>query len=209
MIVVMTVPERQNTICADVAQIAGMYVVDTDHCGALPCAIEALECGLSHDGPVTILQDDVSVCRNFRAYLRRFEQYIDEGKQIVKWSDFNCGFTPRGMLPRLVQCEPETFTCTQAVTYSRYWARKILAFLQALPVLNHRPPIHGDDNWICEALKVYNQKYFIHRPSIAQHIGYDSIVSPGLTLTDWRRAHDFVGTDFDPLTWPMPTFQLL
>jgi len=204
MIVVMNVPGR------DIPEgLFGQVAVCTDlhHSGALPTAIDALAMGLDSPGPVTILQDDIRVCRNFVPYLERFLPYIENRQQIVKW--FDPGMSLESKRPRLSQRTPETFAYTQAVTYSSHWAKKILHFLKALAVLDNPPPIHGDDNWICEALKAYGQNYYIHRPSLVQHIGRKSFVAPGLALTDARIAHDFIGLDVDPLDWPTVTFNLL
>jgi len=205
MIVVMNVPERPP-----IEGLTGpvSYCLDIHHSGALPTAIDALSMGLETPGPVTILQDDIIVCKNFVPYIEKFLPYIEHQRQIVKWFDVATPLDPTKR-PRLRQRTPETFTCTQAVTYSSHWARRILHFLKALAVLDNPPPIHGDDNWICEALKAWGQNYYVHRPSLVQHVGRYSVASPGLRLTDARIAHDFIGLDFDPLDWPTVTFNLL
>jgi hypothetical protein len=212
-IVMMTCPPRRpEPIIAAIMH----YAIDLDRKGAFANAITALEMGLSlsgfDGGPVTIVQDDVITCQRFTEYLARLSPYIENQQQIVKW--FHPGqdrWQPYAARPRLVEVDPDTdsFVGTQAVTYSSYWARKILAFLKAVPFVRRVGP-HCDDAWISEALKSYRKTFFIHRPSLVQHIGTDSLVSPGMKLIQYNRfAPDFVGIDFDVMTWPVPQFNLL
>src|SRR5712691_555517 len=154
---------RQTDAIAAIASVC----LDLHHSGALPTAIDAFEMGLSESGPVTIVQDDIVTCLNFSEYVRRFAGYIESQRQIVKW--FHPGlerWAPYLVRPRLAQYSPDRFVGTQAVTYSSHWARKIVNFLKSLAVLDNPPPINGDDNWICEALKTYGQNFYVHRPSI-------------------------------------------
>lgn len=213
-IVIMTAPPRNPLpLIQSLDGGPGIYTVcDTERRGTLSAVTKCLETGLLAYGPVTILQDDIIVCQDFVRYVERLLPVIEKTQSIVKWFDVDdipvADYMER---PRFRKRTPERFEYIQAVTYSRRWAEQILKYLQAIPSeslqCDDRGQYHGDDMYICEALRAYKQPFYVHSPSIVQHIGRDSLVAPGMPLDIAHRrvSQTFVGLDFDVLSWPTLT----
>ncbi len=147
------------------------------------------------DRRVTILEDDVVLCRNALAYMERVQ--LPENLDLVSWYDGHA--VERISLPgrpaggHIVAVQAERFACLQAVTYPQ---RTIRRLLEAPAAARWREP-HGGDNLIAEVLR--GRHYGVHLPNLVDHVGADSIVSPGQSLEGMRRARNFPGADFDAL----------
>lgn len=204
-VVIMTAPPRDTTSLK--ASLAGANIVeavDTQHRGSFWNAITAFAIGVDTGGPFTILQDDILVCRDFVSYVERLLPTIEVQEWIVNWFNVTKPVQPT-VNPVLVWCEPREFYYSQAVTYSSWSARRIYEFLvnEARPEKDDRGQNHGDDQWIRAALEQFREPYLSHLPSLVQHTGQESMVAPGMKLSDHQRvSRNFIGTDFDVMKWP-------
>jgi hypothetical protein len=210
-IIIMTAPPRDPSPLARTLSCNVHYAIDIDREGTLPNVITCFEMGLSLGGPVTILQDDVITCGNFVPYVERLLPTIAAANAIVKWFDVADMPLPGFMeCPRFRLKPSQLFGYIQAVTYSRHNAEQIHKFLTALPepyLRDDRGQCHGDDMYIRQALDCYRKPFWVHSPSIVQHIGIDSLVAPGIPLDmkHKRVSQTFVGIDYDVMQWPAIT----
>ncbi len=212
-IIVMNAPPRNTNELITTIGMGGLRsqafvfeVIDTERRGCFFTAKDVFGAAAEMGGPITVVQDDIAVCRNFADYIGRELDGIERDDLIVSWFDTdrapigdtpNCRYYPR---------KAERFRMTQAVTYSSLWVKKIYVFFTALPTPtpDDRGQVHGDDMWIRECLLCYKKSFLVHSPSLVQHIGEDSLVAPGIQLhapEHARTAQNFVGVDFDPLIW--------
>jgi len=212
-IVIMKHPDRNVDALHTQLQKQGAIVVivgDSNRRGALMCAIDAFTVGVQLGGPVTIVQDDVEICRNFVPYLAQYLPHFERFQTVIQWfmngGAFNAAYDVYKAL--LLEQTPDRFLSTQAVTYSHNTAANILAYLKkAEPGL--RPDDlgckHGDDAIVRDALIWIGKPYYIHVPALVQHVGEDSVVAPGLTLYDgFRQSKCYVGRGFDAMTLKVP-----
>lgn len=126
------------------------------------------------------LEDDITMARNFISYARRWQAD-------VLTSFFNGRGFPEGLR------DAKMFGFNQALKFPA----------RLLEQLTHDPgriPIgRFQDDALAWELQRLEEPVYYHR-SLVQHVGSDSLAHPGEGL-EGRTAADFVGEDFDCLTF--------
>ncbi len=144
-----------------------------------------------------LCQDDVSFCRGIRTYLERVLWPADA---IGVVSLFCPSYYGRGKPYGFHREDRGWDTCgAQAYVFPRVSAE---VFLTTPQVLAHRRqgPRGGEVN-IDSVVGAWCRKvalpYFVHVPSLAQHVGSSSTLYPGAGTFGNRRAADFQGVEWD------------
>jgi len=211
--VIMSCPPRDAEPLATALFLQGAQpciVEDRERKGALWNAIQAFAVGLELGGPVTILQDDIEVCKNFVPYMARYLPHVERFRTVIQWfcngTNYNAGWGVE--TAALVARGPDKFLSTQAVTYPREVAAYILPWLHEIyDIVNpdDRGRRHGDDMHIQSILRRREQGFYIHVPNLVQHVGETSLVGPGITLYDgFRQSKCYPGKGFDALRLVVP-----
>jgi hypothetical protein len=212
-IVVMGCPPRDPEPLATALFLQGAQVCitsDKDRKGALFGAIQAFTVALELGGPVTILQDDVEVCKNFVPYMAKYLAHVERFRTVIQWfcngGNYNQAWGVE--TASLVERAPDRFLSTQAVTYPREVAAYILPWLhqiydQVQPDDKGRK--HSDDRHIQSILMSRQQNFNIHVPNLVQHVGEASLVGPGIGLYDgFRQTKCYPGKGFDAMRLVIP-----
>lgn len=137
---------------------------------------------------LTLLEDDIVICERFLPYV--VEHVHDPGVHVVQW--FANGNVPAGG-PRWHVLEGEQYYFNQATSFSPDFLRVLLAS----PLTASWDVAHTGDILVQKLLHELGWDFAIHRRSLVQHVGYPSMVAPGLKLKDWRVSRTFVGEKFD------------
>jgi hypothetical protein len=212
-IVVMGCPPRDPEPLATALFLQGAQVcitIDGQRKGALFGAIQAFTVGLELGGPVTILQDDVEVCKNFVPYMAKYLHHVERFRTVIQWFCNGGNYNQAWQVETasLVERAPDKFLSTQAVTYPREVAAYILPWLQQIYAQvdpDDRGKRHSDDRWIQSVLMKADQKFYIHVPNLVQHMGEDSLVGPGIGLYDgFRQSKCYPGKGFNALQLVIP-----
>lgn len=216
LVFIMNTPQRSvqslyNTLSADCTVFTVTDWGEYPKRGALPNAIRCFEQALKFEGPFTIVQDDIEVCKNFGRYIVQYMGMLEQLNMPIMWYSYphlwNDGWQPSKTL--LVQYEPERFLNTQAVSYPSKLAGRIHGDLCEMLGGFIKPDdlgfFHGDDQCIQRSLCVRRREFFVHIPNLVQHVGEESIVAPGLTLYDgYRQSRCYVGRGFDAMQLKIP-----
>lgn len=212
-IVIMNCPPRDPEPLATVLFMQGAQVCivsDRERKGALPNAIQAFQVGLELGGPVTVLQDDVEVCKNFVPYMAQYLPHVERFRTIIQWFCNGHNVNQEWHVDRaqLLERNPDKFLSTQAVTYPREVAAYILPWLVRICAevnSDDRGAKHGDDMHIQSVLRARQQNFYIHVPNLVQHVGEDSMVGPGIGLYDgFRQSKCYAGRGFNALSLAIP-----
>jgi len=146
-----------------------------------------------------LCQDDVIFCRGVRAYL---EQTLWPAERVGVVSLFCPSLYARGKLPGFhVEDRGWDTWGAQAYLFSPFSAESLLT--SPIPIQHRRcGPAGGARNidsvvghWCREA----RLPYFVHSPSLVQHIGVTSTLYLGAGIWGNRAAGDFVGEQRDLL----------
>ncbi len=169
----------------------------------------ALECAWElNQGSACILQDDTKICKGFVPYVH--QQFVHQqfsAKEFsgliqlwVRGNDAPRKPPTQRQQPRLEERPGADYKGNQVSIYTpsmQYYLRRWFderAQEEQRDDLGHR---HGDDHEISCYLRARKLNYYIHFPGLAQHVGADSIVAPGMSLDSERVSHHYVGDDFD------------
>lgn len=220
--VIMCCPGREDLVPALRSSLAGHIVVetwDTKREGAMVGAMRAFQLGLDcfKDQPFTVLQDDAEVCAHFGDYVAQFMGDVRECGIIIQW--YAHGWVApslakvwellekRGtarMAGAFEEFGGHDYVCSLATTYPHEWAEKIYLYLR--DQVDHdgqkddQGRMHGDDAAIADVLAYHRKEFYVHVPSLVQHIGHVSMVA-GRSVTleshDARTSRCYVGKDFD------------
>jgi hypothetical protein len=213
-IVIMSCPPRDPEPLATALFMQGAQVcITTDReprKGALFGAIQAFTVGLELGGPVTILQDDIEVCKNFVPYMAKYLNHVERFRTVIQWfcngGNYNQAWDVQDAV--MVERNADKFLSTQAVTYPREVAAYILPWLiqiheQVLP--DDRGRKNSDDRHIQSILMSRQQNFYIHVPNLVQHVGEASLVGPGIGLYDgFRQTKCYPGKGFDAMRLVIP-----
>jgi hypothetical protein len=148
----------------------------------------ALDVALPRE-PITILEDDIEICRGAVEYITRFPLQLFTHVAFVSW--FDAHQAPPGAPPGITYATTGTFYNLQAVT----WHHAIAAAAVASPAWDRWPRRHEGDVLIREVLS--GKRYAVHTPNLVQHVGDASICNPGLLVRGNRISQNWRGPDFD------------
>jgi hypothetical protein len=148
------------------------------------------ECRRSGSDRMLILEDDVELCTNALPYMERAR--LPDAFAFVTWYDGHA--VPRGAARGIYPANALRFICLQAIT----WKPSVAEELLSSPVAAAWPEIHGGDLLIAKALG--GRSYGVHVPNLVQHLGANSVCSPGDTLAGARTANNYQGREFDAST---------
>jgi hypothetical protein len=133
------------------------------------------------------VEDDVLPSAGALAYAARMG--CPRGVAYVSWFDPICRRSNR--LPRVRYFDAGEIIPCQARTFSAHTVAQLLAF-------------RSDPRWLpgggsdaCVAAALGGQWAAVHQPSLFQHVGQESAVDPGSSLSGARIAESFLGDDFD------------
>ncbi len=187
-----------------------LEVWDTDRKGNIPCALRAFEMGLEafKGQSFTVLQDDAQVCRGFAEYVGSFQ----DCPGVIQWyahglvtERTRLGSGPLGQ-PMFTKHRADEFLCSLATTYSPLWALRVqMALADAVEFgkSDDSGQLQGDDAVIKMVLEFWEGEFWVHVPSLVQHIGYVSAVAGrNVTLGSHaaRESRCYVGRTFDART---------
>jgi len=208
-IVIMCCPGREALVARLRGQLRGAIVVevwDSLRQGSLPCALRVFELGLDvfKGRPFTVLQDDAEVCQGFADYLDTFTSDVATNDLVIQWyaHGWVAGKTYRN--PHFAEFGGHDYVCSLATTYSPRWAEKIRSHLRDM--VDHdghkddKGRLYGDDAAIADVLAWERKEFFVHIPSLVQHIGHVSMIAGrqvSLQSHDARTSRCYVGEDFD------------
>jgi hypothetical protein len=139
---------------------------------------------------ITILEDDVELCRNALQYMERAR--LPDVLGFVTWFDGHA-IPPRsgqGIYPVAAQY----FFCLQGVTWRAPTAERLL---RAPAAMAWKQP-HAGDVLIAKILS--GRHYGVHVPNLVQHLGAASVCNPAEKLSGVRVANNYPGTHFDAMT---------
>jgi len=175
--------------------------------GNVPCALRAFEMGLSafKGQPFTVLQDDAELCAGFVEYVDTFTKDVRNLDLVIQW------YAHPWVAPKCQKEDRATFyqhwggnyLVSVATTYSASWAEKVRARLADAvesDVRDDHGTLHGDDALIAQVLDFSGGTFWVHVPSLVQHIGDVSMVAGrkvSLASHDARQSRCYVGKDFD------------
>ena len=185
-------PDRTPTVQG------GIRISDDKREGQFPTYVRALRTALADcRGPITIVEDDVELTAGWEDYVEHYYEWIQQTGQCVQWWCNARMYKPAdGLLsPGLFIHRPGgKFTSLQAVTYSRGVAFLLLAELEHMLSDAPRDDLgrrHGADAAIGRVFYNQRQDFVIHWPPIAQHVGANSMVAPGIALDDGFRTNPY------------------
>jgi hypothetical protein len=180
--------------------------------GNVVCALRAFELGLDcfKGQPFTVLQDDAELCDHFADYAQAFVADVMARNLIIQW--YAHGWVA-GSLQALngdvlfEQFGGRDYVCSLATTYPHEWAEKIRDYLKDQVehdgVRDDFGKMHGDDQAIADVLSYNRKEFYVHIPSLVQHVGHVSMVAGrhvSLESHDARTSRCYVGKDFDART---------
>jgi len=169
--------------------------------GQKPTYWRALAVGLEEarrtgDDRILILEDDVELCTNALPYMER--AHIPRTLDFVTWYDGH--IVPTGAAKGIYPANAQYFICLQGVTWQLATAERLLSS----PVAAAWSEPHGGDVLIAKILR--GRAYGVHVPNLVQHLGAESVCSPGATLAGARTAANYPGKRFDAATvWERAT----
>ncbi len=188
-----------------------LEVWDTERKGNIPCALRAFEMGLEafKGQSFTVLQDDAQVCRGFAEYVGNFQDTPD----VIQWyahglvTEFQIPPAAKGETvlyrPMFTKHRGDEFVCSLATTYPPLWALRVqMALADAVEFgkPDDAGQLQGDDAVIKMMLEFWGGEFWVHVPSLVQHIGYVSAVAGrNVTLGSHaaRESRCYVGRTFD------------
>lgn len=184
-----------------------LEVWDAKREGNVPCALRAFEMGLAafKGEPFTVLQDDAELCAGFVEYVDTFTADIRNLDLVVQWyaHPWVAPKCQRDDLPTFYRHWGGNYLVSVATTYSASWAEKIRARLADAVENDTRDDhgqLHGDDHRIADVLDFHGGAFWVHVPSLVQHIGDVSMVAGrkvSLASHDARQSRCYVGRGFD------------
>jgi len=208
--VIMCCPGREAMVRRLRESLEGAIVLevwDAKREGNVPCALHAFEMGLAafKGEPFTVLQDDAELCAGFVEYVDTFTKDIRELDLVIQW------YAHPWVAPKCQRDDRPTFyrhwggnyLVSVATTYSAKWAEKIRARLADAVENDTRDDhgqLHGDDHRIADTLDFHGGAFWVHVPSLVQHIGDVSMVAGrkvSLASHDARQSRCYVGRGFD------------
>lgn len=211
-IVIMSCPPRdpdyvRNQLISDGVSYPHT-VIDNEHRGNLYCAIEAFSLGTKFAGPLTIVQDDIEICRGFVPYLEKYMGEVERNNLVLQWFASPHYFPTKDNVtgPDGFRRGADDFLFCLATTYSRKWAFQILDYLSRIAEeaeetgkwKDDTGRVHGDDMHIRDLLKREHGEYWVHVPGIVQHVGERSLVgNADVPLLGERVSRCYVGKEFD------------
>ena len=138
-------------------------------------------------------QDDVVICRNTAAYI----------ESLCEWPSDVCCFSL--FTPQMYVGSAKWNRINEG---SRLWMAQCLFFpkgvvkeiLDSYEVWRFSGK-HGIDNRVGLFAKYTNRAVYFHSPSLCQHIGETSTIWPNIGVDNDRSASNFVGEDFDALSF--------
>jgi hypothetical protein len=175
---------------------AGWTIADTAiQEGQKPTYWRALAIGLEEarrtgDDRILILEDDVELCTNALSYMERAR--VPHTLDFVTWYDGH--IVPPGAAAGIYPANGQYFICLQGVTWPLATAERLLSS----PIAAAWPEPHGGDILIARILR--GRPYGVHVPNLVQHLGAESVVTPGATLVGARTATNYPGRAFDAET---------
>ena len=147
-----------------------------------------------------MFQDDALLCRGLRPYL---EQMLWPHERLAYVSLYNPLAEP-GSDPRWDAMSAGTLLPgAVALVFPNYAARLLLADSQVLLHRRSGPTngLKGTDAVVSAWAKRRNLPELIHAPSLVQHIGDTTTVSPAGQDRQRRESGSFVGAEFDARVW--------
>jgi hypothetical protein len=150
-------------------------------------AIGVEEARRTGDDRLLILEDDVELCANALAYMERAR--LPPGIEFVTWYDGH--IVKPGAVAGIYPANAQYFICLQGVTWPLATAEKLLAS----PIAAAWDECHGGDILVAKILRA--RPYGVHVPNLVQHLGAESICSPGASLAGARTAANYPGSTFD------------
>lgn len=148
---------------------------------------------LRPDADLVTLEDDVSPALNALPYIERLDVNM-----------FTTFFNTRGWEPGPHQLDNAGFWGTQCVRIPSRVIARLVAENPNEPGWLQNPSnpkvslggLHGADIVLGFMLRAWGEPVFQHR-TIVQHVGAQSLCTPGSKLVGIRTARDYVGDDFD------------
>lgn len=175
------------------AQAAGWTTTATrTREGQKPTYWRALAVGVEEarrtgDDRILILEDDVELCTNALPYMER--AHLPRPFDFVTWYDGHV--VAPGAPAGFYVASATRFICLQGVT----WRLRTAETLLTSGLAAAWPEPHGGDLLVARVLG--GRGYGVHVPNLVQHLGADSVCSPGETLAGARVANNYPGRDFD------------
>ncbi len=148
------------------------------------------ECRRAGSDRMLILEDDVELCTNALAYIER--AHLPGAFAFVTWYDGHA--VPRGASRGIYPANAMRFICLQALT----WTTSVAEELLSSRVAAAWSEAHGGDLLIARILA--GRSYGVHVPNLVQHLGSESVCSPGVDLSGARTASNYAGKEFDAAT---------
>lgn len=170
------VPERMERIRELQRQLNipdGKVVIDNNHEGVIATAkkVWLLPTDKSH---VMVLQDDVELCDGFTEIC---EKIVKTHPDVI-FSALSCDFYNQSVFNRYGMPKNSPYICVDNITAQCI----IMPNRYIKPCINAwKDEIRGDDTNISYWANHNNIKMFISIPAIVQHVGVNSVFSPGKT----------------------------
>jgi len=148
-----------------------------------------------------MVQDDVVFCRNLRSYLER--SLWPRETTAVASPYCSAAYARDGTLWQAVEAGAGLVGALTCI-FPNVAARSLLSFARAVDFRRRgaNGGLKGIDTVVGLWAETVKLPVYVHTPSLAQHIGEVSVMWPRLGATHRRRADDFVGEDFDAMTFP-------
>jgi hypothetical protein len=179
----------------------GVQIWDTKLEGHFPTYVRAIRQAL-HDnrGPITILEDDTEITAGWWDYVQHFYEFVQRTGQVVQWfcngrmyiPGSAQGWTFSTSLGYFIHRPGGKFLSTQAVTYSRGVAFLLLSELEHMLADAPKDDLgrrHSGDAAIGRVFYNQKQDFLVHWPPVAQHVGANSMIAPGMALEDGFRTN--------------------
>jgi hypothetical protein len=150
-------------------------------------ALGTEECRRTGSDRMLILEDDVELCTNALPYMERAR--LPGAFAFVTWYDGHAvrPGAARGIYPAAAM----RFICLQAIT----WTPSVAEELLSSEVAAAWSEPHGGDLLVAKILG--GRSYGVHVPNLVQHLGSESVCSPGVNLSGARTASNYAGRKFD------------
>lgn len=158
---------------------------------------------LRPDQDALLFEDDTQPCRNAVLKMCRLPVPKGCGASSYYYGEATCaGYVPKGGRTGIYLVEADNLAKTG---YVGAQALRVPAWLIArIQTGEFDPPDRAQDYWLGRVVGRLGLKMSVTCPSLVQHIGADSLCTPGADLNGGRRpSFQFPGIDFDALApWP-------
>jgi hypothetical protein len=153
-------------------------------------AVGLEECRKTGDDRILILEDDVELCTNALPYMERAR--LPRMLAFISWYDGH--IVEAGAAAGIYPASALQFICLQGIT----WPARTAEALLSSEVARAWGEPHGGDLLVARALG--GRSYGVHVPNLVQHLGAESVCTPGSGLTGARTASNYPGRAFDAAT---------